>query len=480
MNNIKKDPGFYIFWCIAISIGIWCMYRTYILSITNDEAYSFYNVSTGNWKMMCGTANTHWLNTIFIFFETKLIGNQEWMIRIHSCIAYFALAWFLYKISVRFISSYWQLLIPLAVILLNGYLLDFFSLARGYGISVMFETIALYYILISDESVKKRFLIYLFLALATFSCYTAIFILAAYFMHDSTAFFLNKIEKKISWKEYFISIIPFIGISIVAIPNILFIRTQGDLEEGQANGFIADTLGVFFERSYQTIVNENIAFYISITLFNGIVFFYFFFRNEIDKKVKKLFEIFFINVLIIEALFIFLNIPYTFGRTALYIMLLVLILLVYVFIFLTNKILKAGKIIFCFSLFVFSASHFIFFKNHLTTTEWWKTQGLENCIRDLEKTEGEKMYQKKIGMHLAQIGVYNNYYNYLHKSHLNDTVFSFCENKRGVYDFATIQKMLIQDYLIMLKPYHQIIDTSKIIVLKRYKEMNADLIKLNK
>ena len=432
--------------------------------------------------MMCGTANTHWLNSVFIFIETLLAGNKEWMIRMHSCLSYFLFAWALYKICKLYITSSWQVIIPLAAILLNTYLLDFFSLARGYGMSMAFEMLAFYLICTHDESLKGRFLIYLFLSLATFSCYTCIFLLFSYFIYDTITIYHKDGFRIIFSKNTLKTQMPFFAICIFAIPNILFIRKSGDLEEGQRNGFIADTLSIFFERSYNITSNIPVLHSICLIFFACICLFYLRFRNTIDRKIKALFVVFFINVLLIEFFYIVFKIPYVFGRTALYIDLLFLLLIVYLLLFFSNKFLKVVNVLIGISFITFAGAgyFFIFCKNHRTTVEWWKSQGIEDCISDLERMEGADMHHKKLGLHLAQLGSYTNYYQYLYKSPLNDTVYSFRENKDGVYDSITLKKILAQDYIIMLRPYEQYFDKGKFTVLKYYRDMNSDLLQVNK
>ena len=60
------------------------------ISITNDEAYSFYLVKTNYINALVGTANTHWVNSFFIKLETLVLGNEVWMWRLHM-LFFFAL-----------------------------------------------------------------------------------------------------------------------------------------------------------------------------------------------------------------------------------------------------------------------------------------------------------------------------------------------------------------------------------------------------
>ena len=72
----KMSLGSLFFISTTIVLGCWVIYRSFILEMTNDEAYSFFNVSTRHLQMMIGTANTHWLNSFFIlilFFVFSLL-----------------------------------------------------------------------------------------------------------------------------------------------------------------------------------------------------------------------------------------------------------------------------------------------------------------------------------------------------------------------------------------------------------------------
>ncbi len=482
-QSLSKDDGLlgkYLYACLSVVLGVWVIYRAFFLSITNDEAYTFYNVATRNIKMMCGTANTHWLNSIFVFLETALLGNREWMIRIHSMLGFFMFSFAIYQFCKNFITKHWQWLIPIGLLLLNIYILDFFSLARGYGLSMAFEIMAFYYISQSDECKSNRFYSYFFLSLATFSCYTCIFILFAFFIHEV----FSKIKigdlSRIFSKTFLLPVLPLIFTFLWAIPNILFIRHEGDLEEGQSNGFLHDTSGVFFERSFP-ILQDLAKSYIWLgVLFVLLIGFYYQYRKVLDRKVLILFEILFINILIIEVLFIFFDIPFIFGRTSLSFNVLFILLIVYAIVYILQKVSPIPSILSCMMIFTACTYNYIFCKNHRVTIEWYKTQGIEKCIGEIEALSKKAVDGKKLGLHLSQLGSYTNYYQYLNNYPLNDTVYSFCENTDGFYDANTISKMLKQDYLIILKPYEQYLNENQYIVLKNYGDMGADLIEIRK
>ena len=465
----------YLYLIVCIYLTYWIIRRSAFMDFTNDEAYSFLNVYYLRFKMMAGTANTHWLNSFFLFFETHFLGTKEWMLRVHSVITFPILSYFLYKIFANKDNPS-SLLIALSVILLNAYFFDFYSLARGYSLSLMFEVIAFYFLLKKPQNATHSFWIYSMLALATFSNYMVYFLLFSYFIIH---FFYTIKEKKINREtihNFLFSTIPMWICSIITIPNLLYIRTQGDLGEGQKNGFIEDAIGVFLNRSYEPNMSMQGAGIVGFLLFGFIVVFYFYHQTKIEAQEKILLMIFLINVLVIEILFFALHIPYCFGRTSLYLNMHLLI----IFSLFISKLLQTKFLNFQLSILITQIFliYFVFHKNMNTTVEWWKSQGIEQCMKDLQQIEKNQTQNKKIGMHLAQYGTYVNYYNLLNHYPFNDTTLAFCENEQGIFDNSTLQDILTQDYILIICPYSSYFDTSQYKVLKHYKDMNSDLLKI--
>ncbi|MBK7690395.1 MAG: hypothetical protein IPJ31_04530 [Bacteroidetes bacterium] len=472
--------GKFLFAGITAILFVYVTYRAFHLSITNDEAFTFYNVATHHIKMMCGTANTHWLNSFFVWIESILIGNKEWMIRIHSLLSFILFSWAIYRFCLHFISTFWQWMIPISLLLLNIYILDFFSLARGYSLGMAFEVLAFSYILNSDKSPRNLFFSYLFLSVATISCYTCILILFSFLIHEVFSKIRQAGFRELFSKKWLLAHLPVLITFLVAIPNILFIRHEGDLEEGQRNGLVQDSFGVFFERSYPALFSKEILY-----LFIGIVLillflFFLFLRRSIDRNMWILFELFVIHIVVVEALFFIFKIPYIFGRTSLSFNILFLLLLVYALAFIINRWPYRYALIICLLLCTGSSYNFIEMKEHRSTIEWYKTQGIERCISELESLAKGPVQGKKLGLHLSQLGSYTNYYQYLNRYPINDTVYSFCENESGIFEPATIDQMLQQDFLLLLRPYNQYFNKNQYFFLKHYEDMNADLVEVRK
>ena len=432
-----------------------------------------------NTHMMYGTANTHWLNSFFMLIWNHLLGNEPWQLRIHSVLALGVFSFFLLKIFRQFASS-WLLLIPVTLLLLNPYLIDYFSLARGYALSIALETVAFYYIIQQKNEDTAK--IYFFLSLATLSNYTCIYFLYCYFLLELIDIVKQSDVKQLLTTRFYKQRWSLFLVSLWAIPNILFIKyVTNDLREGEKNGFIEDTLSEFFERSYQ--VESQQVFLILCTLaFVFMLGFYFLFRSGMHPGFKKLTELLLSSFLLIQCLFLVLNIPYPYGRTALF----YIIPFLMVFSYMLNSFLGSmpASIKILFPILIFGANLYVLTmqRNWRVTIEYPRQQELSVCFHDLYLKEGSKIRKIKIGMSIDHYGSFKNYYKYLQPKILPDSCFVY---SRDGYDQLTpeeIRQFPEQDYLLMVDGYAPFLDSQipreNRKLIKHYTDMKSDLIKI--
>ncbi len=100
--------------------------------LTWDEAwtYLFYGRTPLGFTVL-DYANDHPLNSILIWASTRMFGNSEFIIRIPNVLAG---GLYLYSCA-RLIGAVRVKLLAFALCVLQPYLLDYFALARGYGIA---------------------------------------------------------------------------------------------------------------------------------------------------------------------------------------------------------------------------------------------------------------------------------------------------------------------------------------------------------
>jgi len=126
--------------CCTGLFGYVC-YRAIHLSFVHDESLTF-TIVTGlpNWKF---TANHHPLNTRLMLWCSRAFGNSEGSLRIPNVVSFV-----LYLTSglllLRRLKSAWTIALGFAMLNLNPFLLEFFGLARGYGLASSLSLTAIF------------------------------------------------------------------------------------------------------------------------------------------------------------------------------------------------------------------------------------------------------------------------------------------------------------------------------------------------
>jgi hypothetical protein len=120
--------------------------RALRVSITFDEAATFLVYIKGGFLALFNfnEANNHFLNTLLAKIFTLIGGNHDFVLRLPNLLGYamyLAFAWLLLKRFVRGTAA----VLGFVLLNTNPYVLDFFSLCRGYGLSLAFLMASLYF-----------------------------------------------------------------------------------------------------------------------------------------------------------------------------------------------------------------------------------------------------------------------------------------------------------------------------------------------
>lgn len=153
--QVRNPINAFILLLIGMVFVFICM-KASSLGITNDEAYSFHNVKPiWSAEFFC-TGNTHWLNSGAIKLASVLGLESEGQIRwlsILSALGFF-LVGFLWICKLK--ETHLKFL-TFTFVFLNPYVLDYFSLARGYAPGLMFQVFAFALFVASLENKKRSF-----------------------------------------------------------------------------------------------------------------------------------------------------------------------------------------------------------------------------------------------------------------------------------------------------------------------------------
>lgn len=380
------------------------LHKAITIPITYDEtatAVYYINFSyldiikyPGSWP------SNHILNTILVKFFVSLFGKEQWVVRLPSVLSFLIYCYATYLFCKTVFSIQSKLFLFGAVIFfLNFYLIDFFSLSRGYALSCAFLTLSVTCI-IKSYTDKNDLLQWFGFLCAIFSSY-ANFTSLVYLISACISFVVyfvfvsNSNRKIITWNNFFFLLI-CVGYGALIITPIIKMKQDDQFKYWTSNGFINETMvstvNCFKYASPNLESLDNV--YVSMVII-GLVFFILFFwvyrilkHNYLRQAIKN--PIFLSNSLLLMTAFIsianciFTNTPYLNARTALffYPMFSMLICSILSSLNKTNILLQllSGYLI-----LFFAVSHFKKAYRSDRVSEWWfdeKTFEVMKILRD--------------------------------------------------------------------------------------------------
>lgn len=224
---------------LALLLLTYTIVRAFVLSMTADEAFSYVEyvrpgiVYPTEFNFM--SANYHLLNVWGMWICDHLFGSSEGSLRIPNLVGHIFFLYFTLRFSLRSSNS---VLAVAAFLLLNlhPYLLDFFSLARGYGLAIglmsggIFH--ALQFIDAPNRPVRslRRAIVFFSLALM------ASFMLTYVFVWSSLLLGIAVLTGKIGRRKKILLLLKMSGIALFAIvlvvPIILHMKGAEALHWG--------------------------------------------------------------------------------------------------------------------------------------------------------------------------------------------------------------------------------------------------------
>ncbi len=118
-------------------------------SFTCDEAGTYLDFISPNVLALFNfnSANNHFLNSLLAKISSGLAGPSELALRLPNLLAYAVYLLFAFLMLERFVKNRIVVLCGYLLLSLNPYVLDFFSLCRGYGLSLGFLMASLFFFL---------------------------------------------------------------------------------------------------------------------------------------------------------------------------------------------------------------------------------------------------------------------------------------------------------------------------------------------
>ncbi len=264
--NIEKDTLFrfspptylasILYWSIGLVLFIYLALRCYYIPITHDEAGTFleYVVMPLQNTLLCvpASATNHILHTLLVKGTTELFGNHVFFIRLPVLLSYILYFYFSLQLLQKLTKKPFWIVIGIALLNFHPYLLEFFSLSRGYGLGIAFMMGSVLYAFDyfnGCQNLKRSLLSIVFAALAIYSNFTFGF----YYLALAMLLLIHSVFLKYRLKVMDFSVKPekvvwpVSGVSLIlALVTIVPLK---NLIEGQAfymgghTGFMADTVG---------------------------------------------------------------------------------------------------------------------------------------------------------------------------------------------------------------------------------------------
>jgi len=241
---------------IALLLLVYSAFRSYALAFTHDESYTFLHFFQHSFSELMRndtsivSANNHILNTLCMKWAGSVWGHGEFALRFHSWLAH-AFYLLLTYLFLRSFHSGKVLLIGFLLLNLNPFLIDFFSLARGYAMAIALMLGSIYFLTAYARHERYRdLLLSLGLAclavLANFALLTyvaALMICLAYvFLYKG--FPLHKLMKHGG-----VIVLGMVCIGLLCYPPVRQLLTHHELYAGGTNGFWSDTVGSLIDAS---------------------------------------------------------------------------------------------------------------------------------------------------------------------------------------------------------------------------------------
>jgi hypothetical protein len=372
------------------------VFKVINVELTYDEAYTFLNYVYTDDVFNIGIANNHILNSFLIALTTKL-GYSEFFLRLPNLLSGILYILFIYKFLKR--SNYKT--VGYVLLLSNPYILDFFSIGRGYGISVFLIFISSYIFLTSKGN--EILIPIILLSIASFSYHITVLLLISFWIINIKKIFtdLDKV------KSIFINLL-VIGVTIVNSYILFNITSPGKPLYGINNLTLNDLLiGSFgFTSIY---LNKNIYFSIFINLLFILPILKF---NKLTSHYKSFFYTSYLTIFSIYAVPFIFGKPFPLLRTV-FPFFIPIILLIFEAINLHFANLKKLTIFIFSTILILTLSINLILQIELFETIDWKDDPSKKYILQRETISGEYKISKN------DIGPVGEYYRLLYEIETN-------------------------------------------------------------
>lgn len=392
---------------LSVLLFLYVALRAYLLSFTHDECYSYLIYVRKTWSIASKIdyTNNHLLNTWLMKISNILFGNTEFALRLPNLL-FFAV--YLFFGTRLILKLKYPLLAFSGWVLLNSnpFMLDFFSMARGYGISLgllMISTYGLYNWITKDCGTRNTLMILVPICLSILANLTFINLVISFSVTlILAAFFINRFhfsgENKSPARYKIILLITgvFATTCFFTIRKIFKLREHGNFDFGGNTNIWDGTILSLIGASLYKVIPLNAAVKVfTIILFTAASIFTIlllikFLSRHADAQDFFTATLFLIFIQCLVAIFLqhsLFKIPYAVDRAVIY--LIPMFALLYVFLlnghkkYLIRNIMVILPVVFALVL--------LFFSLNITHIFLWKyDHNTKSIVKELgENTEAD-------------------------------------------------------------------------------------------
>ena len=461
-KNINKEQGLWI--CVTILVFLYVLVRAIYNPLSHDEVATYFHyIQSGEYlppqSGIIWDANNHLLNSFLTEISYYLFGNSPFALRLPN-----VLSFLIYASSVgallHYLKNKWVRTFGFIALLSVGYLVEYFALCRGYGLSMAFFTCSLTYLLKYIITQKNKHLIVLF-GILFLACLANLTLINTYGLTLVLLLFIFLMNYKAYTSKkriaFFFILISSLVLMLYPIYFSLQLKAKGALYYGSKTGLWDVTGKTLTQQVFGSTHFLFGLFY--VLLISGALFLFFREKAPLQLKLKSplFLIIYFIvgNIFAIYFLVYFLAVNFPEDRAAFYFIPLFLLLTLFVL----DRLEKLNYISFVFLFFP------VYFLTQLN---------IQGSIFSADERVSQVLHKKVMQDNLKQptVGAYQTHilcYNYLEQRTGRKTNFAqpYKENDT------------LQDYLVNK---HALIDTNKVFPLYKlvYHEKETDVVLLKR
>jgi hypothetical protein len=437
----------------------------------DETATFFYYIQQGDFLPYIShvDANNHILNSGLGFICFKLFGDSPFALRLPNLLALLVLIIATFRISKQLTQTHSRLVL-LAGFLLSFHWLSFYSVCRGYGLSMAFLVLSISYLIeyFNSKELKKLFLFYLFIQLAISAI--LILVMVAIVLTFAVVIF-QLLQKEFVKKQNLIGL--FFHLLLIAfwIKYSFFLQENNALYMGEGNNSYWHVTFISLIQLLTGTYNKYVPFFI---LFCFIALVVVALITNLKRKKNLFSPSLFYPLLLIGLIIMFylmkilLGVNYPEDRAALFFYVFFVISLVFTLDLFVGKLASIkGYIIVAAALVHFTSS--VNFRKHSLDSYGTIPERFYTYLLNQQKASPDRI--TIAGQRIMEF-IYASK-NYRHDAALN--LADYYENMPMNCDYALAWKAQEQYY----KPYYNEMDLEKdwgIALLKRKEKIKRNLI----